>query len=622
MKLSKSTIVVFLFILTTFTATRAAELTDPYEILAQHYEAMGGLEKLKAEKTTYIEGEILLEGTGLQGTFTQWNAHPIRTRQEVDLTIIKQISGDNGQLSWNVDANGKLQIKKDEKTVKARRVKELLARYEHINPASPYFKVSYRGIDTVDARACYVVKITNTVNEDVQLDYYNTMNFDLEKTIEIQPDLEMHSVYSDYRDVQGVKHPFVIKQEVLPIGQKITLRIRSYEVNADVDDALFEPPSQDVKDYRFTHGESAQNIPFQFIENHIYLPINIRGKEKLWVLDSGAGKSVVDLGYATELGLTVEGEIKAMGAGHTVSVSLTTLPPFTIQDLQFSEQKIITLEITPLFRKVLGLDVVGILGYDFLSRFITKIDYAHERISFYEPDKFVYDGNGNVVDAPLVDNMFVVPMTVDEKYSGKWLIDLGADGLSFHYPFAEENSLLDRSGIDVIEFGAGGAFTSRMTKFRIAALADFVTENPIISIPRQKGEGAFAKIEQIGNIGNDLLRHFVLYLDYKNQRVILEQGEDFGKQFPRDKSGLQILHGESGNIEVFSVPRNTPAEKAGFKQGDIIQAMNGVDVNYFDGIVAIRKLLKEKAGTKYTFTVLRNGKTKEITLTLHDLFKE
>ncbi len=118
------------------------------------------------------------------------------------------------------------------------------------------------------------------------------------------------------------------------------------------------------------------------------------------------------------------------------------------------------------------------------------------------------------------------------------------------------------------------------------------------------------------------MRHFVLYLDYKNQRVILEQGEDFGKQFPRDKSGLQILHGESGDIEVFSVPRNTPAEKAGFKQGDIIQAMNGVDVNYFDGIVAIRKLLKEKAGTKYTFKVLRNGTTKEITLTLHDLFKE
>ncbi len=621
MKLNKPTSVVFLSVLAAVTATRAAELTDPYEILEQHYEAMGGLEKLKAEETSYIEGNIILEGTGLEGSFTQWNAYPIRTRQEVDLTIIKQISGDNGQLSWNVDANGKVQIKKDEKTTKARRVKELLALYEHTNPVSPYFKVSYKGIETVDARECYVIKMTNTINEDVRFDYYNTTNFYLEKTIEIQPDLESHSVYSDYRDVRGVKHPFNIKQEILPIGQKSTIHITTYEVNRDVDDALFEPPSQDVKDYRFAHGESAQNIPFQFIENHIYLPISIRGKEKLWVLDSGAGKSVVDLDYATELGLTVEGEIKAMGAGHTVSVSLTTLPPFTIQGLQFSEQKIITIEMTPLFRKVLGMEVVGILGYDFLSRFITKIDYAHELISFYDPDKFVYNGNGKVVDAPLVDNMFVVPMTVDEKYSGKWLIDLGANGLSFHYPFAEKYSLLDRSGIDITEFGAGGAFTSRMTKFRIATLAGFATENPIISIPRQKGEGAFAKIEQIGNIGNDLLRHFVLYLDYKNQRVILEQGEDFGKQFPRDKSGLQLLYGERGNIEVFSAPHNTPAEKAGFKQGDIIQSMNGIDVDYFDGIVAIRTLLKEQAGTKYTFKVLRNGKTKEITLTLHDLFK-
>lgn len=621
MKLHKSTMVVLITVLTIFTAGSAATLTDPYEIVEQHYEAMGGLENVKAEKTSSIKGSIILEGTGLEGSFTQWNAHPIRTRQEIDLTIIEQTSGDNGQFCWEVDANGKVLIKRDEKTMKDRRVKELLAVYEHLNPESPYFQISYEGIEDVQARACYVIKTTNTINQDVRFDYYNTANFYLVKTIEIQPDLEIHSIYSDYRDVQGVKHPFLIKQEILPIGQKTTIHITTYEVNRAIDDTLFEPPIQDVKDYQFTNGECAQNIPFQFIEDHIYVPVTVREKERLWVLDSGAGKSVIDLNYATELGLSVEGEIKGVGAGHTVSISLTTLPGFTIQGLQFSEQKIITLEMTPLFQRVLGLEVVGILGYDFLSRFITKIDYAHELISFYDPETFVYNGNGRVVDAPLVDNMFVVPMTVDEQYSGKWLLDVGADGLSFHYPFAHKNQFLDRPGINCVEFGAGGAFTSRMVRFRTAALAGFVTEQPIISIPLQKGEGTFAKTERIGNIGNELLRHFVLYLDYKNQRVILEQGDDFNKQFPRDKSGLQILYTEDGNIEVFSVPAQTPAEKAGFKQGDIIQSINGIDIDYIDGIIAIRELLRERDGTKYTFTILRNGKTKEITLTLHDLFK-
>jgi hypothetical protein len=40
-------------------------LSDPCQILKKHYEAIGGLEKLKAEKTTYTEGTVTLEGTEL-----------------------------------------------------------------------------------------------------------------------------------------------------------------------------------------------------------------------------------------------------------------------------------------------------------------------------------------------------------------------------------------------------------------------------------------------------------------------------------------------------------------------------------------------------------------------------
>jgi len=596
------------------------ELTDPYEILKRHYEALGGLDKLKAEKSTYTEGTVVLEGTGLQGTFTQWNAHPLRMRQELDLKVIKQISGDNGQFSWEVDANGKVQIKKDEKTIKARKVRKLMAEYDHLDPESPNFGLTFEGIEKVGECDCYVIEITNIINKNIRLDYYNTSNFYLEKTVEIQPDQEIRTLYSDYRDVKGVKHAFLEKQEILPIGQKATIEISKYEVNANIDNALFEPPGQDVKDFQFVNGESAENIPFQFIENHIYLLVNINGQERLWILDSGAGKTVIDFNYASELGLEMEGDIKGMGVGHTVKVSLTTLPPFTIQGLQFNKQKIVALDISPLFRKIIGLDVVGILGYDFLSRFTTKIDYTNKTLSFYDPGKFIYNGNGVVLDAPLVDNMFVVPMTVDEKYSGEWLLDLGASGLTFHYPFAEENDLLSLSGVDRTGFGAGGAHISRVSEFRTAELAGFLKEDPLISIPRQKGEGAFAKTEQIGNIGNYLLRYFVLYLDYNIQQVILEKGGDFGKKFPRDKSGLQILYADDGDIEVFFVAENAPAEKAGFKKDDIIQSINGIKTDYFLGIVAIRKLLREEAGKKYSFKVLRGEKAKEITLTLQELF--
>ncbi|MFZ1947861.1 MAG: hypothetical protein WAW06_09990 [bacterium] len=99
----------------------AQALTDPYEVLAEHYEASGGLERLKAERTKYFEATVSV--MGLEGTVKQWEETPLKKRQEVDLKVFKQISGDNGEYAWVVDQNGKFQVQKDEITLKKRQVR-------------------------------------------------------------------------------------------------------------------------------------------------------------------------------------------------------------------------------------------------------------------------------------------------------------------------------------------------------------------------------------------------------------------------------------------------------------------------------------------------------------------
>jgi len=96
-------------------------MTDPYRILEKHFEVIGGSDKVKNQKTTYREGTISIEGARLQGTYKQWTEKPLRMRQEVDLTVVKIVAGDNGEFSWSIDANGKLQIQKDENTIKERK---------------------------------------------------------------------------------------------------------------------------------------------------------------------------------------------------------------------------------------------------------------------------------------------------------------------------------------------------------------------------------------------------------------------------------------------------------------------------------------------------------------------
>jgi outer membrane lipoprotein-sorting protein len=603
--------------------TQARQQTaDPYDILQKHYAAMGGLDKLKAEKTSYFEGDLTIEGAGLRGKVKQWVRTPDQNRQELDLTIFKQTVGTDGKTNWTMDANGKVSIQKDEAAIKRQKIETLLAQYEHLDPQSPHFDLFYEGTQQVEDKNCHVIKITNTINEDIRLEYYDTANYYLVKQTLQQPDNTIHTMFSDYRDIDGIRRPFHNRLEVQPLGQKMTIRVSQYRTNIDIDPALFAPPQQEIRDFRFAKGESAENIPFQFIEHHLFIPVTIQGKESLWCIDSGASMSVIDSDYALELGLTPKGEMKGRGAGTTVKISFVTIPAYNIPGIRFDQQKIAAINISGLFRKHFGMEVAGLLGYDFLSRFVTRIDYANERLSFYAPDRFTYtdQGQGKIVEAPLKGNLFAVPMAVDGKYSGRWALDLGAGGTSFHYPAAEKYGFLNLKGIEQMGEGAGGEFKTRTVQFQSLEFAGFSLPKPLFDFPLEKGVGAFASQEILGNIGNALLRHFVLYLDYQNQRVIVEKGEHFGRRFPRDKSGLQIILTEDNRLQVNFVSPHTPAARAGFLKGDIVRAIDHKDVAHYGGILEIRQLLRQDAGTRYIFKVLRNNKPHTLKLKLQNLF--
>jgi outer membrane lipoprotein-sorting protein len=596
------------------------QLDDPYKILESHFNAIGGLDRLEAQTTAYKEGKITIVGAGLEGTFKQWSERPLKSRQETDLKVVSEISGDNGDMSWHVDANGKLLIRRDENTLKERRVRRLMSEYEYANPATEYFALTYEGIEKVDNKDCYVVKMTNTINRDVQRNFYDKSSFYLLKEIITRPDNEHQVIYSDFRKVEGLVLPFKETVRELPTNETITVEYSIYELNPKIESALFEPPAQDVEDFVFLNGKSAEDIPFQYIEEHIYLPVNLNGKERLWVLDCGASVNVIDSSFAAELGLPFEGPVKGRGASGVVDFYFVALPEYSLGEIKFEKQKAVALSFRQIFEKVLGMEVVGILGYDFLSRFVTKIDFAKRKISFYHPDHFEYSGTGTIFDSPLDGNMLSLPAKVDGEYSGRFRLDIGAPDIDFHYPYAKDHDLLERKGIDVMVGDAAGLTNARIAQHKTIEVGDFVLKNPLIGTPREEGTGSFAEETTIGNIGNSLLKNFVLYLDYGEQRVILEKGEDYGKEIPRPKSGLQFHYNDDNDVEVVFVSPNTPAHGAGFEKGDIIKTINGIDVSFYDGIIALRELMREPAGTTYEIGILRKGRMLEKQLTLKDLF--
>jgi hypothetical protein len=536
----------------------------------------------------------------------------------MSLGILQMTSGYNGDISWVVDPNGKLQVVKDETALERRRLETLLESYEHASPASEYFKMAFRGMETVGDTECYVVEILNTINDDVRLRYFDADSFLQVKAVDPEESFEVHTVFSDYREVGGIKIPFHREADILPIGQKQVIQITRYEAGIPIDPAIFDPPEQDAEDFSFAGGEVAENVAFDYILDHLYLDVTISGLRSTWILDTGASATIVDSTFAADIGLPPIGKAKAIGAGGTVDIDLVTLPPLRIQGIRLDEQRVGSMPLRKLFDRH-GIEIAGVLGYDFLSRFVTRIDYANTTITFYHPESFVYTGDGAIIDAPLAHRLFSLPVTLDGVHQGDWTLDIGASITTFQYPFAEEHGLLDRKGVERIVGGAGGHIQARVSEFESLELGGYTVERPLILVPLEN-LGAFSFDRGMGVLGNNVLRRFVVYLDYAKQRVILERGRDFSTAFPRDRSGMSIVLTPGGDYQVLSVSDGSPAAEAGFIEGDIVRSINGIDVESLGDPVRISNLFRADPGTVYDLEILRDGEPFEFRLTLKQLY--
>ena len=80
--------------------------------------------------------------------------------------------------------------------------------------------------------------------------------------------------------------------------------------------------------------------------------------------------------------------------------------------------------------------------------------------------------------------------------------------------------------------------------------------------------------------------------------------------------GIQYDNTEDGTSVIKDVVKNSPAEKAGFRAGDVLYALNGIEMNDAnkDRVKSAWKGLQP--GSQVTYTVKREGFAKDLNVTL------
>ena len=588
------------------------------DILSKHAEALGGWDALEALGNSVAEYEIIVPG-GLTGTRKSYFKYPNKVRSEMDFKIMQSLSVFDGEKGWAKDPNGQVRelAGAELENIQSELYFNL---YAYLFPERAKGEVEYLGTEKADGIDYHVVQITPEGTEPVKM-YINPDTYLVDRTVSQQDIVEVTSYYSDYLDFAGIKVATSYRISTGDTTYDMRSTLTNIEFNKPLPDELFAIPVATEKDYRFPAGKNFVEIAFVLNSNHIHFPVVIADAKPLnFILDTGAGGPVVDTDVAKKLGLELVGKIEARGAGEeTQEANLISMPNIKFADLVIDSVSGATISLSPL-NKYEGMPVEGILGYDIFSRFVVKIDYSNQKLTLYEPSAFKYQGKGEILPITLERNHPHVKATVDGQYEGNFVVDCGArSSLALHTPFVEKHDLLAKTGRKIEVFagvGVGGKVMGKVTRVKSIQIGGFKMPAPLTTLASAEA-GALASERIAGNIGGGILKRFTVIFDYANSRMILEPNADFGYEDNLDMAGLWLTK-ENDTTRVEFVIENSPAARAGLKEGDVVVKINeqsAKDLFLRD----MRDMLKAGEGKKVSLTISSEGKEKNIDLKLAKL---
>jgi predicted aspartyl protease len=585
------------------------------ELIARHTAALGGGTAIQAIQSIVSTAEIEILGTGLKGTVESRSLRPCMSFSEIALGFFKVQEGYDGEHIWIIDPNGKLQLKRDSAAYEYQRTMCLLESQAYLFGGGG-FEIEAIGEDTIGSAIYEVLELMVEGGIGARL-FLNDSTYLIERLEIKTPEGETIQTFGDYRRVDGVMFPFFARTEMPAFGQRIEMRYLSIAPNEPVDPVVFLPPPADVKDYRFTSAGAVEEISFEYRFHHLFVPARIAGyrSELLFLLDSGAGMTVVDSAIAAAMSLPHGGTMPGAGAGGMTNFTMTRIPGLTIGRIEFTKQTAMSFPVSGLLKELEGIEIGGILGYDFLSRFVTRIDFERKVLSFFDPDSFVPPSGAAAIDAPLVHNIFTLPASLDGA-RGTFFLDTGANSSLLYGSFVDSTGIArGRRTLPIAIRGAGGEEEAALCRFDSLTIGGDVLARPVFAIMRGgKGIGALKNLA--GIIGNDILEHFNVTLDYRKQRVLLEKNARFAEVFHRDRSGLGLVREKNGRITVVSVLAGSPAAQAGLRPGDLIVKIAGSRTKAFKSLDEIMSLFEARAKTSYRIEFMRNGRRKTVSLTL------
>ncbi|WP_266158093.1 aspartyl protease family protein [Dyella silvatica] len=479
--------------------------------------------------------------------------------------------------------------------------------------------IQSQGRKTADNQAFDVLTVTPRDGKPFEA-WFSADTHRLARTVEAQVTQTITTFFSDYAEIDGVPvaHTLVV-DDGSGVANRQTMSLTSAHFEPARTASAYARPAAELHDYSLAGGVSETTVPFQLINNHIYVQASVNGSKPLtFIVDTG-GHDIVTPVTAKLLGVKPQGSQTSTGAGDNVAQSgLVDVDSISVGAATLNRQ---TLTVLQFSNAAEGIDEQGMIGYEFFARFITRVDYDKQQITFIDKKHFDPKDAGTPVSFRFY-HQFPEVLGFYDGIPGRFGIDTGArNALSLTRPFTEQGHLREREtkGVEALTgWGVGGPTRGYVFQGKHLKLGDVDIAGPLTQFSVDKG-GAGGVDAFPNNVGGGVLKRFVVTFDYDHQLMYLKpiagKVDDLDTF---DRSGMWINQSTQG-FKIVDVSKGTPAAEAGLQADDIITAVDGAPVASIK-LYDLRKALRNDApGTTLRLTVSRKNASRDLRLTLRDL---
>jgi hypothetical protein len=593
-----------------------AAARDVEMVVRQTKAAAGGaaLDTLTAIRITYRLRQSGLEGSGT--TLTDLTTG--RTVMRFRLGPMTGAEGYDGRSTWIQDTAGIVTVPEGgdrrRRTVSAQYRNALAFWYPaRAKPA----RIGFR-LQLFRSRIKEALEVAPDGGLPFEL-WFDAQTKMLDRVIEVGASETRTTIYEDYRQIAGAMIPHRIRSSNAAAAFGSERVVTKVELNPAIRDADFAAPPPPRPDFAFLSRARRTELPFRFVNNHIYVDVKLNGRSFPMLVDTGAA-NVITPTTARQLGLRPVGDARVWGAGdQSEAAAFARVNTTLIGGVQLRNQLFAVVPLEGL-SDIEGVPFHGMIGYELFKRVVGKIDYEARLLSL--TDAAVWSAAGAGTAVPFVLNGTVPELEGDiDGIPASFDIDTGSRmSVGLHSPFVLKHGLRARfrpSIETVTGWGLGGPSRGTVARVKRLRLGPILVNDVVVDMSRQT-QGVLSHAVPAGNIGSGLLRRFTITLDYSNQRIYFAPNARTATPDVYDRAGLWI--NRDGNaFKVVAVVDGSPAAAAGVAAGDRIVAVDGVRAASVE-LGALRDRWAEMpAGTPVKLTLQRENAERVVAFQLRNL---